>query len=297
MPRSSSRSASAQAASSTSSSGRPMTCGSTCSTSCRTSRRRTTTATTWCGRQLHRSRCGPGAGSGLRRAEQHARRRPTSPRSRAHESSTASTTRSRGRTQKASSNYGSLAADYKVSEACRPVRPGRHVRRVTARRRRRTCPRRMPRTGLGAELSAATDSAARPTSTSVQPTPRHPFPGGSPGRLRLDLRRAAHGRRGRGGPGRRSMPTSRSTAARGPACKVGVRYNEHSRESLNDATRARELRPAVAGGPNGQRSGELSRRLSRLPVRLQHFWAGRSRRTSGTGRRRSLRPTTLRGPA
>ena len=73
--------------------------------------------------------------------------------------------------------------------------------------------------------------------------------------------------------------------------QFGARYNEHTRESLNDAIAPG---PDLAGGSTGDggRSGELSADTSRTIRATSTPSAARSRRTSGSGRRRSSRSTT-----
>ena len=214
-------------------------------------------------------RRGPGAGSGLRRPEQHARRRRISRRAGCEDSRTTPDRTVRSlRPDLAPGRKGELELRQsrgratEVSDAFDAVRPDRHVggpRRDTDAGRVRDA----PATGQRRGLAAAMASAARRTSTSAPPTPRH--------RSRAARRSPSAGssapsswtsRTRRTGP--RSMPTSPIDDGAWTDLKFGVRYNEHERDSLN----------AVAQGPLGPPAtdpGELSDDVPELSVRLQHL--------------------------
>ena len=191
--------------------------------------------------------------------------------------------------EKATSNYGSLEAEYQVSDALEiPARSA--PRRATARHRPRTCPRRT-RDRTAARAGSSMASAARRTSTSARPTTRH--------RSRTARRSTSAGssaprtwtsRTRKTGP--RSMPTSPWTR-RLDRLKFGVRYSEHSRESLNTSPRARSTARRPEAVANWIR--RTIRRPSRTIRPTSTLSAGRFPRTSGTGRRRSSRNTTGEG--
>ena len=81
--------------------------------------------------------------------------------------------------REATANYGTLDAELQGERRAHVARAARHVRRATARRRRRTCPRRAGRRHRR-ELESARHGRRRRLRASAPTDNSTPFPGGTP---------------------------------------------------------------------------------------------------------------------
>ena len=201
--------------------------------------------------------------------------------------STASTTRSRDPDEKATSNYGSFEAEYAFSDALHALRPDRNVggprRDPDAGRLRDRLP-----AGTRRRLSAEWHRQRAGLQLRRPPIHSTPFPGGTSrsASAGFSAPSSSTSRTRRTGP--RSMPTSRSTAAPGQACSSARATTSTPRESLNVIGQG----PLFAGDRRVRADPRTIRTRSRTIRPTSTPSADRSRRTSGTGRRRSLRTIT-----
>ena len=209
----------------------------------------------------------PGAGSGLRRPERHAGRRPqtgSTPADRRRRRSYGVYDQISRPDAKATSNYGSFEAEYAGQRRADVFGPDRHLegprRDADAGRVRDGTP-----AGTRRELRSCNGTRQRAgLQLRHAPTPRRRSRRHA-GRLRLDLRRPARRRGGRGGLGqdRRRLRHRRRRLDR-----PEVRRALH-RAQARVARRVDGQGPISAHG--AVRSGELSDDVPELSVRLQHL--------------------------